>query len=147
MDLRAVCLVRAIVFYVSDFCAERTKKAREEERKIEFFLKKDLRFLFVSSLGATVLLSRLGGEKNESDGPEALDSSSPRLLAVFAEENSWSRSTKKEQKNECVVVSSFIYNERERHNNKLQSTTLRATNNLIRILINGDERESLHVIR
>jgi len=46
------------VFYVSDFCAERTKKAREEERKIEFFLKKDLRFLFVSSLGATVLLSR-----------------------------------------------------------------------------------------
>jgi len=61
-------------------------------------LKKDLRFLFVSSLGATVLLSRLGGEKNESDGPEALDSSSPRLLAVFAEENSWSRSLKKAKK-------------------------------------------------
>jgi hypothetical protein len=35
-------------------------------------------------------------------------SSSPRLLAVFAEENSWSRSLKKAQKNECVVVSSFI---------------------------------------
>ena len=48
-------------------------------------------------------------------------SSSPRLLAVFAEENSWSRSLKKAQKNECVVVSSFIYNERERHNNKPQS--------------------------
>ena len=76
-----------------------------------------------------------------------LDSSSLLALAVFAEENSWSRSLKKAQKNECVVVSSFIYNERERHNNKLQSTTLRATNNLIRILINGDERESLHVIR
>ena len=28
-----------------------------------------------------------------------------------------------------------------------RATTLRATNNLIRILINGDERESLHVIR
>jgi hypothetical protein len=32
----------------------------------------------------------------------------PRVLAVFAEENSWSRSLKKEQKNECVVVSSFV---------------------------------------
>ena len=89
------------------------KKLERRERKIEFFLKKDLRFLFVSSLGATVLLSRLGGEKNESDGPEALDSSSPRLLAVFAEENSWSRSLKKAQKNECVVVSSYLYRTRE----------------------------------
>ena len=49
--------------------------------------------------------------------------STPPLLAlaVFAEENSWSRSLKKAQKNECVVVSSYLYNERERHKNKPQS--------------------------
>jgi len=52
-----------------------------------------------------------GGEKNESD---TFDSWWPRILllasfvgAVFAEENSWSRSLKKAQKNECVVVSSY----------------------------------------
>ena len=39
-------------------------------------------------------------------GPEALDSSSSRWL--FLQENSWSRSTKKEQKNECVAVSFYI---------------------------------------
>ena len=100
------------MFYVSDFCAERTKKAREEERKIEFFLKKDLRFLFVSSLGATVLARSRLEEKKMKATPLIVggleSSSSPRLLAVFAEENSWSRSLKKAQKNECVVVSSFI---------------------------------------
>ena len=137
------------MFYVSDFCAERTKKAREEERKIEFFLKKDLRFLLVSSLGATVLLEA-GGEKNESDTfdywwPRLL--LSPRVGCFCRRKFVVSLAQKGAKKNECVVVSSYIYNERERHNNKPQSTTLRTTNNLIRIIINGDERESLHVIR
>ena len=61
-----------------------------------------------------------GGEKNESDTFEYIGGASnppPRpscVVAVFAEENSWSRSLKKAQKkNECVVVSSFVYNQRE----------------------------------
>ena len=55
-------------------------------------------------------LSRLEAKKMKATpligGLES--SSSPRVLAVFAEENSWSRSLKKAQKNECVVVSSQI---------------------------------------
>ena len=97
------------MFYASDFCAERSS----DERKIEFefFLKKDLRFLFVSSLGNSFALEGLE-EKKMKATPLILggleSSSSPRLLAVFAGENSWSRSLKKAQKNECVVVSSQI---------------------------------------
>jgi hypothetical protein len=84
-----------------------------KEKNCFFFFEKDLRFLFVSSLGATVLArSRLLEEKKMKATPLILggleSSSSPRLLAVFAEENSWSRSLKKAQKNECVVVSSFV---------------------------------------
>jgi len=67
-----------------------------------------VKFLFVSSLGATVLArSRLEEKKMKA---MAQKRSTPPLLAlaVFAEENSWSRSLKKAQKNECVVVSSFV---------------------------------------
>ena len=37
VDLRAVCFVRAIVFYVRDFCAERTNEEKKFEKE-EIFL-------------------------------------------------------------------------------------------------------------
>ncbi len=86
------------------------KKLERRREKLNFFWKKTIEiFIRFLSWGNSFGSLEAGGEKNESDGPEALESSSsPRLLAVFAEENSWSRSLKKAQKNECVVVSSFI---------------------------------------
>ena len=88
--------------------------------KIDFFFwKKDERFLCVSSLGATVLGSRGFWRRKKwkrhlwlllvaSTPPPR-----PRVLAVFAEENSWSRSLKKEQKNECVWLFPLLYRTRE----------------------------------
>ena len=54
MDLRAVCFVRAIVFYVRDFCAERRSALMREKIDEFFFFEKRTRFfLCVSSfLGA-----------------------------------------------------------------------------------------------
>ena len=69
------------MFYASDFCAERSS----DERKIEFefFLKKDLRFLFVSSLlGATVLArSRLEAKKMKAMAQKR--SNPPPLLVCW----------------------------------------------------------------
>ena len=82
--------------------------------KIDFFFLKKGREIFMRFLswGNSFGQSRLLEEKKMKATPLILggleSSSLPRLLAVFAEENSWSRSLKKAQKNECVVVSSFV---------------------------------------
>ena len=73
MDLRAVCFVRAIVFYVRDFCAERRSALMREKIDDFFFWKKDeiffMRFLFSWGKKQFWAVEAFGGEKNESDTP------------------------------------------------------------------------------
>ena len=87
----------------------------QNERKIElnFFWKKTWDFYSFPLLGQQFWLARgFWRRKKWKRHLWFLVASNPppRLVCFgcFAEENSWSRSLKKAQKNECVVVSSFV---------------------------------------
>ena len=126
----------------------------QNERKIElnFFWKKTWDFYSFPLLGQQFWAVEAGGEKNESD---TFDSWWPRILLLssfvgcfFCRRKFVVSLAQKRRKKTSVWLFPLLYiYEGERHKNTTERTTRRTANNKIRILINGDERESLHVIR
>ena len=110
-----------------------------------------MKFLFVSSLGATVLArSRLLEEKKMKAMAQKRSNPPPLLVCFgcFRRRKFVVSLAQKRRKKTSVWLFPLLYiYEGERHKNTTERTTRRTANNKIRILINGDERESLHVIR